>query len=273
MKKIFRIALGLILVASITGCGQSEEAKQARENTLVVGMECNYAPFNWTTLDKTDTSVAITAVDYCDGYDVAIAQFIADDLQMDLEIRKTDWKGLEPAVSAGEIDAIIAGMTKTPERAENADFTTPYYESEMVIIVRKDSDLVNISSLAELAGKTVLGQINTLYDDVIDQIPEVVHATPLDSYPRMIVSLQNGEVDAITGEYPVAYGIVQANPDLALVQFSEGQGFEADTTVSIAVKKGNTELLDKIQSSLDKLDSETRQQMMLDATNRQPSNE
>lgn len=296
MKKMF--ALGLAACMLLAGCGgnagssSSEAASSAPASSsesasseasatfttvepgkFTVGMECAYAPFNWTQLDKTDTSVDIGGNSYADGYDVVMAKYIADKLGLDLVIKPTAWEGLEPAVNNDAIDAIIAGMTATPERAENVDFTTPYYQSEMVVIVRSDSDVADIKDIQELSGKKVLGQINTLYDDVIEQINGVQHATPLATYPLMVVALQNKEVDALTAELPVAVGVTATNPDLKYITFEPGKGFEADTSVSIAVKKDNTALLDAVQGAIDTIDEETRQQWMIDATSRQPAQE
>lgn len=244
----------------------------AEKKTFTVGMECNYAPFNWTQVESDEFSVPLESAGHAGGYDVMMAKTLADKMGMELVIKKLSWEGLEPAVTSGEIDAIIAGMTATPERKENADFTTPYYESEMVCIVRGDDALANATSLADFTGKNVQGQQNTLYDDIIDQIPSVNHMTPLQSYPLMVVSLQNGEADALTAELPVATGVVTSNPNLAIVRFEDGKGFEADTTVSIAVKKGNTELLNSIQAALDTINTDTRNQWMTDAVSRQPAN-
>lgn len=244
----------------------------AEKKTFTVGMECNYAPFNWTQVESDEFSVPLESAGHAGGYDVMMAKTLADKMGMELVIKKLSWEGLEPAVTSGEIDAIIAGMTATPERKENADFTTPYYESEMVCIVRGDDALANATSLADFTGKNVQGQQNTLYDDIIDQIPSVNHMTPLQSYPLMVVSLQNGEADALTAELPVATGVVTSNPSLSIVRFEDGKGFEADTTVSIAVKKGNTELLNTIQAALDTIDTDTRNQWMTDAVSRQPAN-
>ena len=176
-------------------------------------------------------------------------------------------------MNAGAIDCIIAGMTETPERAEAVNFTTPYYESQMVVIVRADSQLTDIDDIQQLSGYNVLGQANTTYDEVIDQIEGVNHMVPLATYPRMVLSLQSGEADAITAELPVANGVVAANPDLAIVMFSEGKGFVVDTSVSIAVAKENIELLNAIQDSLNKISEEQRLQIMEDAIGRQPAAE
>ena len=265
-----RNIIAVLLAAAMTltllaGCGGNNNGGDGAK-TFTVGMECNYAPFNWTQVESDDYSVALEGAGHAGGYDVMMAKALADKMGATLVIKKLSWEGLEPAVTSGEIDA-------TPERKENADFTTPYYESEMVCIVRKDDPLASATSLADFTGKNVQGQQNTLYDDIIDQIPGVNHMTPLASYPLMVLSLQNGEADALTAELPVATGVVTSNPNLAIVRFAEGQGFQADTTVSIAVKKGNTQLLSEVQAALDTIDTDPRNQWMTDAVSRQPANE
>ena len=279
--KIRMSALALAVRLALAGCGGGTSSSQSSESSeagapvektqFVVGMECNYAPFNWTQVEDGESAVSLGGAGYADGYDVVMAKYIADALGKELVIKKIEWTGLEPAVSNGEIDAIIAGMTATPEREEGVDFTQPYYESEMVCIVKADSDLAAATSLADFSGCRVLGQLNTTYDEIIDQIPEVEHLTPMQSYPLMVVALQNGEAEALTAELPVAEGIVAANPDLTIVRFAEGQGFEVDTTVSIAVAEGNTELRDAIQGVLDTIDTDTRNQWMRAAVERQPA--
>jgi len=132
---------------------------------------------------------------------------------------------------------------------------------------------LNITSIQQLAGYNVLGQANTTYDEVIDQIEGVNHMTPLATYPRMILSLQAGEADAITAELPVANGVVAANPDLTIVSFEQGQGFTVDTSVSIAVAKQNEELLNNIQTALDSISQDERLAIMQAAVDRQPANE
>lgn len=270
--KMRKLLLVLFAVLLLCGCSSNNPSENAEAPAVLkVGMECDYAPFNWTQVEDSDTAVAISSVDYADGYDVVIASMIAESLGMEVQIVKTDWDSLIPSLNAGAIDCIIAGMTETPERAEAVNFTTPYYESDMVVIIRNDSDLVNITDIQELAGYNVLGQANTTYDEVIDQIQGVNHMTPLATYSRMVLSLQSGEADAITAELPVANGVVAANPDLTYVTFAEGHGFVVDTSVSIAVAKENTELLNNIQNALDQISVEDRLSIMQDAVSRQPA--
>ena len=267
IRKVSILTLSLLL---LTGCGSSIKNTHD-DNKLTVGMECNYAPFNWSTTTADEYTEQISTVDYCDGYDVTIAKKLAKSLGMEVEIVKYDWDNLIPGLMQNEIDVVIAGMTATEDRKEVVDFTDPYYTSQEVVIVRKDSTLTSITDIQELKGKTVKGQLNTLYDTIIDQINGVKHGTAMESYPSLVNDLLNKGCDAITAELPVAEGIVASNPDLTYVTFKQGHGFTADTSVSIAVKKDNTELLDKLQKALNAISEEERQQMMLEAVERQPA--
>lgn len=270
--------LSLFLVAGLllTGCGSDSKSEEtSKKEKFVVGMECNYAPFNWTETEANEFTVEISnGGGYADGYDIQIAKRIADELGMDLEIRKIAWDGLIPALEGGDIDAIIAGMTANPKREKGADFTSPYYESEMVMVVRKDDALAKATSIQDFSGKTVVGQLATNYDEVIDQIKGVNHATPRKDYPQMVYALQQNEVDGITAELPVAKGVVEANPDLTIVRFEEGKGFEMDTTVSIGLAEGarDSEMYKKIEKILNKISVEERNEIMGAATKRQPAN-
>ena len=144
MKKL--LAAAAVAALALTGCASGGNTETTEDkDTFVVGMECAYAPFNWKTSEETDTSVPLGSSGYADGYDVRVAQYIADELGMDLEIKTISWDGLLPALDSGEIDAVIAGMTANEEREQGADFTTPYYDSEgMIMIVRKDSEHIQI---------------------------------------------------------------------------------------------------------------------------------
>lgn len=274
MKRLGQLLLALFMSLSLCACSGNDEPDT--KTTFVVGMECAYAPFNWQTSTATDTSVSLGNMGYADGYDVQMAQKIADELGLELVIKKIEWDGLIPALANGEIDAIIAGMTATEDREEGADFTTPYFGGDpMVMIVRKDSDMASYKDIQQFAGSTVVGQMSTSYDEVIDQINGVTHAPAKSTYGEMVLALQTKEVDGITAELPVAQGIVGANPDLTFITFDEGKGFEADTTVSIALKDGtrDTEFFKAVQTALDNISVDERGQIMADAVLNQPSGE
>lgn len=283
MKKAFwAAACALTLMAGCSSAPASDStastassASGSTAGTFTVGMECNYAPFNWQTTESTDTSVALpSGAGYCDGYDVMISKDIADKLGKELVVKKINWDGLQPAVESGEIDAIVAGMTASAEREEGLDFTTPYYESDMVMIVPKDSDVASFTDIQQFSGHKVIGQKNTNYDTIIDQIEGVEHVTPKAAYPELILALQMGEAEAITAELPVAQGIVEANPDLTFITFEDGKGFDVDTSVSIGMKNNtkDTEDFKAVQKALDEISADQRNEMMVSAVNNAPTN-
>ena len=275
MKMIGKTLIAMAMVSLLFGCG-GQQQETAESEQFVVGMECAYAPFNWQTSQESDTTVSLGNAGYADGYDVQIAKRIADDLGKELVIKKISWDGLTVALESGEIDAIIAGMTANETREEGIDFTTPYYDSEgMIMIVRKDGEEAKFTDIQQFSGKNVVGQKGTNYDDVIDQIKGVHHATAKATYPEMVVALQQGDVDGITAEMAVAEGVVAANKDLTIVHFDEGKGFECDTTVSIGLKEGtrDSEFFKQVQASLDKITVDERKQLMTEAVDRQPAGE
>lgn len=138
MNQMVRISAG----ETVTELVLSSEAPANPTGTLKVGMECAYAPFNWTdmaepTLGAVPISSAGSEGMYANGYDVQIAQYIANKLGMKLEIYAITWEGLLPAVQSGTVDAIIAGMSPTAERENEIDFTDVYYSSNLVVIYKK----------------------------------------------------------------------------------------------------------------------------------------
>ena len=269
MKKFIGVlALGSLLV----GCGANGTNS---EDQFIVGMECNYAPFNWQTDKETETAVSIGGAGLCDGYDIRVASQIADTLGKELVVKKLDWDGLQPALQSGEIHAIIAGMTANEEREQGIDFTTPYFESEMVMIVKKDGNYVDATSINDFSGANVIGQMNTNYDEIIDQIKDVNHLTPRSSYPELVQTLLAGESDGITAELPVAEGVVQANPSLTINHFADGEGFDVDTSVSIGLKEGSrgSDFFNNVQAALDQISEATRQEWMNAARETAPTGE
>ena len=249
----------------LAACGESTD-------TFVVGMECNYAPYNWTTSEV--SGEPIDGVDaYCDGYDVEIAQLLAEELGLELVVRKIDWDGLIPALTSGTIDAIIAGMSPTAERAEVVSFSNPYFRSAQVLVVDASSSYASATSLSDFSGADVIAQLGTLQHDLILQIPEVNRLDPLNDYPSLVAQVTSGIADAMIAELPVATSVVASNPGLTIVNLGEN-GFElneTDVTTSVAVRQDETDLRDQINEILAGLSDEARNQLMTEALENQPS--
>src|SRR5690606_38970166 len=139
------------------------------------------------------------------------------------------------ALMSGKIDAIIAGMSPTQERMLTIDFTAPYYESDLVIVVLKDGPFAQAASLNDFEGAKITGQLNTFHYSVIDQIPGVDKQTALETFTAMSVALASGRIDGYVSERPGALSAMISNPECTFTAFEEGQGFETlaeDTTVA-----------------------------------------
>ena len=271
-KTILILAIALVIVIAVAVTLVVVLNKPAEKNTFRVGMECNYAPFNWTQSESNEFAAVIEGgAGYADGYDVQIAKKLADGLGKELVIVKTEWDGLPMGVQSGAFDAIIAGMSPTAERKVTIDFSDAYYTSDLVIVVKKDSPFAGAKSLADFSGANITAQLNTFHYTVIDQIPGVNKGAALDNFPAMIIAVQSGAIDGYVAERPGAVADTMANPDLTFVLFEDG-GFEAseeDVSIAVGLAKGS-ELVAPINEILAGIDEATRVQMMLDATDRQP---
>lgn len=266
MKKFMSIfvVFGILLSACSSGATNSKQ--------FVVGMECNYAPFNWSQPQSSDTTVAIDGGQYCDGYDVQVAKRIADSLGKELVIKKLAFDGLILAVQSGEIDAIVAGMSPTAERKEEIAFSTPYFNGVFGMMVRKDSKFANATSINDFAGAKVTAQLSTFHVDLIDQMSGVEKLSPMKDFPIMTVALNSGEIDGFVTEESTGKTIAATNPELVYVSFPEGKGFVTDiqfSGVAVGVTKTNTELLAEINKSLETFTKQEQQALMDAAMARQ----
>ena len=168
------------------------------DGVLTVGMECAYAPYNWTQMDDSNGAVPISNVPgaYANGYDVMIAQRICETYGWELEIVSSAWDSLCPAVQSGTMDANIAGQSMTADRMNEVDMAGPYYYATIVVLTTKDSQYANAASIADLAGGTCTSQSGTIwYDSCLPQIENTNLLAPADSAPAMIMQLQTGAVD------------------------------------------------------------------------------
>lgn len=277
MKKrwMAMLAVTLSVVTLFTACGTKNNGGSdaaSGEEVFRVGMECAYAPFNWTQLDSSNAAVAIDgASEYAGGYDVEIAKKIADGLGKKLVIVKTEWDGLLPALTSGKIDAIIAGMSPIAERKEAIDFTENYYKSNLVMVVKKGSAYENATSIKDFKGAKVTAQLSTFHYNVIDQIEGVKKETAMDSFPSMRVALESGIIDGYVSERPEGVSASSANENFVMVEFTDGfVTSDDDTAIAVGVKKGS-ELTAKINEILSGISEEDRTSIMDNAIKNQPA--
>ena len=252
------------------------------DGVFTVGMECAYAPYNWTQMDDSNGAVPISNVPgaYANGYDVMIAQKIADANGWTLEIVSSAWDSLCPAVQAGTMDANIAGQSMTADRMKEVDMAGPYYYATIVVLTTKDSPYANATSIADLAGGTCTSQSGTIwYDSCLLQIENANILAPADSAPAMIMQLETGMVDYVCTDMPTAIAAVAKNDSLVILNFSGTDGdFQfaseeeraVNVNIGISVQKGNTALAEAIDAVLSTMTEDDFNALMDQAISIQP---
>jgi len=283
MKRTIMIILALLLATSLfagcVGAGPKQpdtSGQNADEKVLRVGMECVYAPYNWTQSSNANGAVPIYgSSDFAYGYDVMMAKHIADKIGYKLEIHRMDWDSLPIAVQSGAIDCAIAGQSITEDRKQSVDFSTPYYYASIVCLVRADSPFAAAAGISGLSGASATSQLNTVWYDVcLQQIPGVKLLQPMDSAPAMLVSLTSGACDLVVTDMPTAMAAVSVYPELKLLDFTDSsdnfQVSDEEINIGISMKKGNSELLNLINGALKDLTVDDFERMMNDAIKVQP---
>ena len=250
------------------------------DGVLTVGMECAYAPYNWTQMDDSNGAVPISNVPgaYANGYDVMIAQRICETYGWELEIVSSAWDSLCPAVQSGTMDANIAGQSMTADRMNEVDMAGPYYYATIVVLTTKDSQYANAASIADLAGGTCTSQSGTIwYDSCLPQIENANILPAQETAPAMLVALNSGACDIVVTDRPTAQAALVAYPDFTLLDFGGGDSdfkvSEEDINIGISMKKGNTALQSAINEVLSTMTADDYNGMMDDAISAQPLSE
>ena len=307
-QKLFALLLAVALVLSLAACtaspsdsGSNTSASQApaadvpdftdvdtstipglEDGVLTVGMECAYAPYNWMQMDDSNGAVPISNVSgsYANGYDVMIAKRICEAYGWELEVVSSSWDSLTPAVQAGTMDANIAGQSMTADRMKEVDMAGPYYYATIVCLTTKDSPYASATSIADLAGGICTAQSGTIwYDTCLPQIEGAEIQSPADTAPAMVMALQSGTVDFICTDLPTASAAAAKNDDLVILNFEGTDGdFQFATeeeraenvNIGMSVVKGNTSLLDALNSYLSTMTADDFNALMDEAIAVQP---
>lgn len=275
---IAAVIIVVVIVAAIALLRNGNTTEPQR-NVLRVGMECAYAPYNWSQTDDSNGAVPIKdSTNYAYGYDVMMAKIIAERLDCDLEIYQIDWDSLPIALQSNRIDCVIAGQSITAERLESVDFSTPYYYASIVTLTNDSSKYANALGVSDLEGATCTSQINTCwYDTCLPQIKNANILPAMDTAPNMLVALNSKTVNLVVTDMPTAMAALEVYPNMKLLNFTDTEDnfevSEEEINIGISVRKGNSELLENINNVLKDYDTQTFENMMNDAIKVQPLSE
>lgn len=281
MKNIIKVLLFSFLSVILAACGNSstteedgDGAEQASGDTLYIGMEAAYPPYNWTQSDDSNGGLPIqNSSEFANGYDVHIAQKISEATGQPVEIVKTSWDGLVPALQSDKIDLIIAGMTPTNERREAIDFTDSYYDVQFTMVMKEGSPYEDSTGISDFDGARVSGQQGTLHYDILSQLEGADVQQALKDFSSLRVALESDKIDAYVSEYPEAVSATNAIDGLTFIELEDSFTMPEGTEdyLAIGVKPGNEELLNKVNNVLAGISEEERQELMDEAIANQPS--
>ena len=242
MKKFVKIlsmtVAAAIMAVTFTACADSSSSSDSKSGgSIKFGTNAEFPPFEYV--------VSKGVIGEFDGIDMAIAKQIGEDNNKEAKIENMEFDSLLVALDNGKIDAAIAGMTVTDERKEAVDFSTPYYTATQVMIVKDDS---TIAAAADLADKKIVVIQGYTGETVVKDLGYKYESFKKGS--EAILVLVNGKCDAVVIDSATAEKYVKDNEGLKIVEDNAAFGEEQ---YAIAVKKGNTELLDQINGSIDKM--------------------
>ena len=277
VKKTLALAMSaLMLLAMLTGCGSSkkDDAPAADSNTetqepaadttsskldqikangkLLVGTEAQYAPYEFKDLDANFA-----------GCDMWLAQQIADSLGVELEVVDMSFDGIIPAVKSGQVDIGIAAFTKTPERAEEIDFSDLYETSAQLLVVKTGNADV-YSTKEALAGQKVGAQKGTIQSQLIQTALPDSELFELEKYPALALEVQNGNIAGLVVDQAVGESLIAtSNGGLEVANF-EFTAEEASFGKAAVIAKGNEDLVAAVNEVINKVTADGSYQKAYD---------
>lgn len=252
IKKIAALAAVGVLVISMVGCGATSSSdgsssdktaleKIKESGKLVVGTSADYPPYEF--------HATIDGKDEIKGLDIDIAQAVADDLGVELEIKDMDFDGLLVALQGNKVDMVFAGMTPTDERKENADFSDIYYTATHRFILRS-GDEASVHSFDDLKGKKIGVQKGSIQEGIAQENFDAADIKSLSKVTDLVLDLKNNKVDAILIEEGVAKINCDKNEGIAMSDFVVT---DKDGGAAIALKKGSSDLQEEVNKTISKL--------------------
>lgn len=276
MKKglLKKIVIGLMvgaLTLSVTACAKNSQAsvvngskaesaleKVKKSGKLVVGTSADFPPYEFHK--------EVNGKDEIVGFDIEIAKEIAKDLGVKLEIKDMSFDGLLGALSTGNVDMVIAGMTPDAERSKSVDFSKIYYEAEQTMLVRAE-DKDKYTGVEALTGKKIGAQKGSIQESIAKEQIKDSQVKGLGKITNLVLELKNKKVDGVVMETVVAKSYAAANKDLAVANFKFKENSE-EKGAAVAVKKGSQDFTEQINKTLDRLMNEKAiEKLVIDANN------
>lgn len=240
---VLMMSLVLILNSfSVTEAKTGRSLKDIKKaGQLVVGTNAAYPPYEYYNTKKT----------VIQGFDIDLAKQMAKDLKVKLVLKDMDFDGLLPALKAGTVDMVIAGMNPTAERKKSVDFSNTYYGANMALLIRA-SDKNKIKSIKDLKGKKIAAQTASTCADIAKKQLKGAQVILLSKAPDEVMQLTSGIVDGVVVEEPVAKLYAKTNKQIVISTKVKLKN-SGENGYAVAIAKGKTDFVKAINNSIDKM--------------------
>ena len=229
------VCLGAVVaLLALVGCNKNGSKTAGGQTEYVVGTDATYAPFEFQN-DKREL----------EGFDIDIIKAVADKAGLKIKLVNTPWEGLFASLQQGDCDLLISAITITDERKQTMGFSDPYFEAHQLIAV--GHDVSTVSKFVDLEGMKVAVQTGTTGDDLVQRLMGKTNPNikRFESVPLALQELKDGGVQAVVADNGVVVNFIKNNPSVGFKVVSDSHSFQEEF-YGIAVKKGNHELLQKI---------------------------
>lgn len=265
-KKITIGVLTAVMAFSLASCGSSDKSKEAsgekagivseikKSGKLILATNPEFAPFEFVSMKDSKKEIV--------GADIMLAEEIAKDLGVELEIKSLNFDSLIETLNSGNADIVIAGMNPTPGRKKNVEFSELYYKGvpQAFLINKKSAD--KIKTKEDLKGLKIGAQKGSVQEEVVtnELKDSTLHAIP--NIPNLIQELKNGQIDALVLEKPIAEEVVKKqSEDILIAPFEVNVDYSG---YAVAIKKGNEDLVEEVNKTVKKINDQNLMEKFID---------
>lgn len=220
MKKIRILAMGLVLTLALAACGGAQSGQQSKSaangshldqikaaGKIVLGTSADYPPFEYHEI--------VNGKDTIVGWEIEMAQAIADKLGVELEVKEGKFETLIADLNTQKTDFVISAMSIDDERKKSADFSDPYFHGGQVVLVKK-AGAGEFKDASSLSGKTIGVQLGSTGEKAAKEV-EGAKIKSFDAFEAAVLDLISGRVDAVVSDYSVAHNYAKSYDDLTVV--------------------------------------------------------
>ena len=247
-KKLLLGLAGIFALTSLAACSSSTNTldKVKNKGTLTIALNPHFAPFEFKTIQDGKDTIA--------GADIEIAKAIGDELGVKVKFSEMSFDNVLASVQSGKADIAISGISATKERQKIFDFSDTYYDSETVLLVKKDATEKTYKQISDFSKKSIAVQKGSIQENIAKANLLDANVVALAQPGEAINELKSGQVEGVVLEKAIAKGYVDQNSDLTMSDIALKS--DSNDAYAVAMPKGSDDLKAKVNKIIAKLKKE-----------------